>query len=207
MISIPPNGKMSNEEHRMILLTKLLTKVTVLVIFSALSTIILTFTTVALSILDAGLPIDGLLNGLCALYCFTIYEKQYKKYCFLCHKVGFRICMCLLFKNDANNNININNHRKQNKIRTSFKKQQKLTSQSKLTLAKDRSESGSVSRNDNNDDFKSPTSKQSPSFDVNEVEAKIVRVVETEEPQMQYMTSIKDMIRLAFASPNDFDDQ
>ena len=77
-------------------LISLITKLTVLLLVSVVSSILL-FTSIGIWLAGGASFIDASINVVCALYCFTFYETHYRKYCNLCDAVMFRCCiLCAL---------------------------------------------------------------------------------------------------------------
>ena len=96
--------------HSDIAMIKIISKFTVLVSVHTVSCIVCM---VLLSHLlpTAAVCVDGVINSMCALYCFHFYYKNYKKYCWSCHWVAFRCCACLLFYEQTKfHDHNNNNH-------------------------------------------------------------------------------------------------
>ena len=82
--------------HQDIALIRLITKFTVLVSVSVITTI-LSSVLFGFYVPGVGLSIDGVINCICALYCFKYYSESYEKYCNCCHNIAFRMCACVIF--------------------------------------------------------------------------------------------------------------
>ena len=90
-INTSPFEQQPMDRARMIDLLKLITKLSVLVIASVVTTwlALLSFGYILPS---PGAAIEGWLNALCALYCFDFHHKKYYCCCKLCDKWMYRCC-------------------------------------------------------------------------------------------------------------------
>ena len=82
--------------HSDIELIKMISKFTVLVSVTTISTVIFLFGS-GYYLPIAGMSVDGVINSICVLYCFKFYQEYYKRYCSFCHWIAFRCCACVLF--------------------------------------------------------------------------------------------------------------
>ena len=87
----PPPLAVTTDETEMTSLLKLITKLSVLVVSSVVTTwlVLLVFGYI---LPFPGVAIEGWLNALCALYCFDFHSKKYYYCCKFCHKWMYRCC-------------------------------------------------------------------------------------------------------------------